>query len=51
MKKSKEIDDIAGYISLKTGKIRWTKTDKEIEEVIAAKERLRAAKTKKQKNK
>jgi hypothetical protein len=50
MKKSKEIDDIAGYISF-SGKIRWTKTEKEIEEMIAAKEKLRADKTKKRKNK
>mgnify|MGYP004454093693 FL=1 len=41
MKKSKKIDDIAGYISF-SGKIRWTKTPEEIEKIIAAKKRLRA---------
>ena len=50
MKRSEEIDDITGYFSIKTGKFRWTKTTEEVEEIIKAKERLRA-KGKKKANK
>ena len=46
MKKSKGIDDIAGYISF-SGKIRWTKTPEGIEKIIAAKEKIRAEEKKK----
>jgi hypothetical protein len=47
MKRKKEIDDTVGYFSLKTGKFRFTKTDKQVEEIIAAKEKLRAEEKKK----
>ena len=47
MKRSEEIDDITGYFSIKTGKFRWTKTTEEVEEIIKAKERLRAKEKKK----